>query len=70
MLVWDFLYPNRKLSISVYHIGMKDINNFSNKETEPFCVAFKSFKINFNDLINLKEKTVSINQLFLKEIKE
>lgn len=37
MLVWDYLYGNKIMPLAVYHIGKKDIWDFSHKDTEPLC---------------------------------
>ncbi len=39
MLTWDYLSKNRYPSV-VYFIGSKDVWNFNNNETEPYCIGF------------------------------
>lgn len=53
MLVWDYLYPNTKYPISLYHIGSADLFDFSNVNTEPFNIAYKLFNLTYDSLINL-----------------
>jgi hypothetical protein len=57
MLVWEYLFGDEYMPRSVYHIGMKDMWNFSHPDTEPFCAYIETqYNIkkdcNFIDLLD------------------
>lgn len=57
MLVWEYLYGDEPLPRAVFHIGMKDIWDFSHKDTEPLCAYIESNYIitnncDFTELLN------------------
>jgi len=50
MLTWDYCYPNIFYPLIIRHIGNKDIWNFSDSNTEPYCIGFNSYINNTGDM--------------------
>ena len=54
MLTWDYCFPTKVYPLVVKHIGNKDIWDFSDIDTEPYCLGY-------NDIINITNNNNMIN---------
>jgi hypothetical protein len=74
MLVWEYIFGDEPMISSVFHIGMKDMWNFSHPDTEPFCAYIEThYKMeNFNNLLNANniKKMIDGGRFIIKQDKE
>ena len=42
MLSWEYCYDKKKYPIIVHHIGNKDLWNFNDINTEPYCIGYNN----------------------------
>jgi len=70
MLTWDYLYPDTKYPISVFHIGNADLFHFNHQDTEPFSLSYRDFKLSYSALINLKQTDKLYKKIIIDGMKQ
>jgi len=58
MLTWEYCYNNIPYPLVVHHIGNKDIWNFSDINTESYCIGYNIYLS--NDYINRTAKIIKL----------
>jgi len=70
MLTWMYCYGDKPLPKIIYHIGRKDIWDFSDPDTEPYCIGFN--EVISNEVITklLFDDTNDLHNIFIEKGKE
>ena len=75
MLTWMYCYGNKPFPKIINHIGKKDIWDFSDHDTEPYCIGFNEVIINeviINEVITklLFDDTNDLHNIFIENGKK
>lgn len=72
MLTWEYCNDNIDYPLTVKHIGNKDIWNFSDSNTEPYCIGFNEYLTSHIDVSRLfvikrllKKDTLALHEEFI-----
>ena len=60
MLTWNYCKPNLDYPLIVRHVGNKDIWNFSDNNTEPYCIGLNDYLDYYNSSGNSRASIIKV----------